>query len=97
VKLVFTDEARADRRIGDHIAKDSARRTLSFVAEIEARCRVPATPLAYPLVPRYEVSGIRRLVHGNYLVFYRVEEDAVTIIHVLDGAMNCEPLLFAED
>lgn len=52
MKLVFTDEARADRRIGDHIAKDSARRTLSFVAEIEARCRVPATPLAYPLVPR---------------------------------------------
>lgn len=43
------------------------------------------------------MSGIRRLVHGNYLVFYRVEEDAVTIIHVLDGAMNCEPLLFAED
>jgi len=50
---------------------------------------VPATPLAYPLVPRYEVSGIRRLVHGNYLVFYRIEEHAVTIIHVLDSAMNC--------
>lgn len=71
MKLTITDEARADLiRIGDHIAKDSPRRALSFVAELEERCRaLPQMPFLYPLLPRREASGIRRAVHGSYLIF----------------------------
>jgi|SRR5476649_2299729 toxin ParE1/3/4 len=98
MRLIISAEARDDLvRIGDHIARDSPVRALSFIEELEQRCRtLCATPLAYPVVPRHESDGVRRMVHGNYLVFYRVGPDAVTILHVLSGAMNVEALLFPE-
>ena len=52
-------------------------------------------PQAFPLVPRFEHTGIRRRVHGNYLIFYRIGPDAVDIIHIMHGAMDYERLLFA--
>lgn len=44
--------------------------------------RSPGTQaIRFPLVPRYEGHGIRRRVHGNYLIFYRVaEQEERTII-----------------
>jgi ParE toxin of type II toxin-antitoxin system, parDE len=36
----------------------------------------------YPLVPRYEHWGMRRCVHGDYLIFYRVRSDAVEIVRI---------------
>jgi hypothetical protein len=36
------------------------------------------------------------MAHGNYLVFYSVGPDVVTIIHVLSPAMNVEAFLFPE-
>lgn len=95
MKLVFTAEARADlTRIGDEIVKDNPRRALSFVEELERRCRVlPDAPLAYPLVSRKKERGIRRLVHDNYLIFYRVDANAVVILHVLAGRMNVDAIL----
>jgi len=50
----------------------------------------------FPLVPRFEHAGIRRRVHGNYLIFYRIGVETVDVIHVLHGAMDYEPLLFPE-
>lgn len=94
--VVFTAEAEADlERIGDHIASGSPQRAASFVRELrEHAARVGAAPDSYPLVPRLEAAGIRRCVHGNYLIFFHVGSDAVEIIHVLHGAMDYEPLLF---
>ena len=37
-----------------------------------------------------------RRVHGRYLIFYRVNKDRITILHVLNGAMDVEALLFPE-
>jgi plasmid stabilization system protein ParE len=37
---------------------------------------------------------VRRLPHGNYLIFYRVDESQVVIVHVLNGAQDYEALLF---
>ena len=54
-------------------------------------------PRAYPLVPRYEHFGIRRRPFGRYLIFYRVNEDAIEIIHILHGARDYEAILFPED
>ena len=39
-------------------------------------------PEAWPIVPRYEGHGIRRRVHGRYLIFYRIGIDAITIRRV---------------
>ena len=49
-----------------------------------------------PLVPRFERHGIRRRPYGDYLIFYRVEEDRVAIVHILHGARDYERLLFPE-
>jgi toxin ParE1/3/4 len=42
------------------------------------------------------MKGVRRLVHGNYLMFYRITEEQVEVVHVLNGARDYEPLLFPE-
>lgn len=94
----FTTEAKADlEQIGDYIAKDSPAQALSFVKELEQKCRMIAkSPKAFPLIPRYEQIAVRRCVHGNYLIFYRIEGEQLVILHVLHGAMNYADILFAE-
>jgi toxin ParE1/3/4 len=96
MKLVITDEAATDlREIGEWIAASNPRRALTFVDELKARCAsLIDAPLAYALVPRHEASGVKRLPHGAYLIFYRVREDTVEIIHVLHGARDYETILF---
>ncbi len=81
--------------IGDNIARDNPRRAVTFIQELRTSCMDLATlPESYPLVPRYEARGIRRRVHGNYLIFYRAGTDRVVVIHILNGAMDHEPILF---
>ncbi|WP_087006218.1 type II toxin-antitoxin system RelE/ParE family toxin [Rhizobium sullae] len=96
MKVRFTTEAKADlRQIADYIAKNNPLRALSFIDELEQKCLSLATsPKAFPLVPRYEGHGIRRRVHGNYLIFYRVENEQVVILHALHGAMDYASILF---
>jgi toxin ParE1/3/4 len=98
VKVVLTRSAEADlESIGDWVAKDSPRRALTFIHELRTRCTgLGDHPEAFPLVPRYETHGIRRRVYGNYLIFYRAEETQVTILHILHGARDYEPLLFPD-
>jgi len=92
----FSDEAESDlERIADYIATDNPSRALSFVQELRGKCEALAdTPKGFPLVPRYEQHGIRRQVHGNYLIFYRVAGAKVVIVHVLHGAMDYATILF---
>ena len=92
----FTAAAEADlEAIGDYIARDNPVRALSFVRELIGSCaELAEMPEAWPIVPRYEHHGIRRRVHGRYLIFYRVGPDRITILHVLNGAMDVEALLF---
>jgi toxin ParE1/3/4 len=92
----FSDEVESDlEQIADYIAKDSPRRALSFVQELRGKCEaLAATPKGLPLVPRYEQHGIRRRVHGSYLIFYRVEGEQIAIVHVLHGAMDYAAILF---
>lgn len=84
-------------QIGDYIARDNPRRALSFVLELREKClNLADTPLAFPLVSRYEHQHVRRRVHGNYAIFYRVDVSNVVVIHVLNGAMDYAALLDAE-
>jgi len=96
--LVVTAEAEADlESIGDYIARGNPGRAVSFIQELQGVCgSILAAPNAYPLVPRYEGSGIPRRAHGNYLIFDRATDAAVEVIHILHGARDYEPLLFPE-
>jgi plasmid stabilization system protein ParE len=81
--------------IGDYIARDKPERALSFLHELRSKCLGLADmPERFPLVPRYEATGVRRRVHGDYLIFFRVEAEKVVIIHILHGAQNYSTILF---
>lgn len=92
----FTAAAEADlEAIGDYIAQDNPVRALSFVRELSRSCLDLADiPEAWPIVACYEHHGVRRRVHGRYLIFYRVAESRIVILHVLNGAMDVEAILF---
>jgi plasmid stabilization system protein ParE len=98
MKVFFAPAAKLDLlSIGEHIGRENPTRAVSFVDELIDHCYTLADlPRRYPLVPRYEHWGIRRSVYGNYLIFYRVREDAVDIVHVLHGAMDYESMLFPD-
>lgn len=98
MKVVLSSEARDNLRlIVEHIALDSPDRALTFIAELAAAARaIGDMPRAFPLVPRYAHLDIRRRVHGNYLIFFRVEAAQVVVIHILHGARDFEAFLFQE-
>lgn len=54
-------------------------------------------PRAFPLVPRYEHTGVRRRPYGEYLIFYRIGIENIEVLHVLNGAMNYEAILFPDE
>jgi toxin ParE1/3/4 len=67
------------------------------VSELEMRCHQLGTmPKAFPLVPRHEQSGVRRRPYRDYLIFYRIAQNRVEILHILHGARDYEALLFPE-
>ena len=98
MKVVITAEAEADlEALGDYIARDNQARALGYVRELYQLCLdIADMPQAWPVVPRFEHHGIRRRVHGRYLIFYRIRADRITILHILNGAMDVEAILFPD-
>ena len=96
MKVILTEAAYADLyHIGKTIKQDSPRRAGTFVAELYDKChRLGDMPLAVPLVPNREDNGVRRRVHGKYLIFYRIEGETLEVLHVLHGATDYEKVLF---
>lgn len=92
----ITAEAERDlESIGDFIARNNPERAMSFLQELRAKCLALADlPEGFSLVPRYEAEGVRRRVHGNYLIFYRVEPRQIVVLHVLHGAQDYAAILF---
>ena len=96
--VVLTAEAESDlQTIAEYVAHDSVTAALSLVHDLREKCLALAdAPRGYPLVPRYEHHGIRRRPFGSYLIFYRVGNEAIEVVHILHGARDYEPLLFPE-
>jgi plasmid stabilization system protein ParE len=94
----ITDEADANLEvIGDEIAKDNPDRAVTFVRELRESCLGLAEfPERFPLVARYETKGVRRRLHGNYLIFYRVEPAEVVVVNVLHGAQDYAAILLPQ-
>lgn len=96
--VAYTDEAVADlERIADYIAADNAARAVTFVLEISDRCEDLAhMPDAFPLVSRYEHTGVRRRPFRNYLIFYRVANNRIDVLHILNSAQDMEAIMFGD-
>lgn len=99
MKVVITEAAKADLiGIGDFIRPHNPARAANFVEELLDHCQdLAELPQRHPLVPRYEHHGIRRCVQADYLIFYRVGNELVEVVHILHGAQDYEPLLFRSD
>jgi len=95
-RLLLSPRAAADLEdIAGYIARDNPQRAMTFVEELEAKCRaVAVNPQIYPARPDL-APGLRMAVHGRYLVFFRnlPGENAVRVERVLHGARNL-PRLF---
>jgi len=74
--------------IGDYIAKDSPRRALSFVQALRAQCaRIAINPKGYR--PRPELGeAMRSCPCGNYVIFFDVLDQDVTVQRVLHAARD---------
>ena len=90
MKVELSEEAEADlEAIADYIARDNPVRALSFVLELRDRCNGLGTfPERFPSVEHLGKMNIRRCVHGNYLIFYEVGIETVSILHVRHGASD---------
>ncbi len=99
MKVLITADAEAGlEAIGDYTARDNPVRALGFVREIyKLGLDIADMSRAWPLVPRYEHHGIRRRVHGRHLIFYRIADDRITVLHILNGAMDVESILFPDE
>ncbi len=99
MKVLFTDPAEGDLEdIGDWIAVNNPDRAASFVGELRQAClQIGPQPNAYPVLEHRKSDGLRRRVYGNYLIFYRVTEVAVEIVHVAHGARDYVGIIFPDD
>ena len=95
MSVVITREAEANlEEIGDWIAEDNPLRAITFIETLRQKCLALADmPEGFPTVPRYEPSGIRRRPFRDYLIFYRVNDQTVEILHVLHAAQDYERIL----
>ena len=98
MRVVITTQGRSDlANVAQFIARENQQRARSFVRELRAKALdLGNAPLAFPLVARYARQGVRRRVFGNYLIFCRVDAEAVIVLRVLHGARDYERLLEAD-
>ncbi len=98
MRVSFSEQAKAGLRgIALFTARDNKARALSFVRELRsAAANIGDMPRAYPLIPRYERHAIRRCPFRDDLVFYRIEDEQIVILHVLHVARDYEALLFPQ-
>ncbi|MBL8895253.1 MAG: type II toxin-antitoxin system RelE/ParE family toxin [Rhizobiales bacterium] len=79
-------QAKADiEAIGDYIARHNTAAALALIGRFARRWELLATQ-PYSGASRDDIAeGLRYLVIGQYLAFYRVTDDAVEIARVLHG------------
>ena len=96
MKVVVTDAAWDDLlAIGRAIQADNPKRALTFVDELFRACHeLAGMPFAFVAVQGHQDSGIRRRRHGNYLIFYRVADDDIEVLHVIHAARDYERIVF---
>nr|WP_085738521.1 type II toxin-antitoxin system RelE/ParE family toxin [Rhizobium sp. CIAT894] len=86
----FSRAARADLlTIGRYILEQNPARALPFMDELHSACvEIADMPRAFvePRLPR--LTGVRRRLFGNYLIFYRIEDSTVQVMRILHGARD---------
>jgi toxin ParE1/3/4 len=94
MRLQFTDPAEADiLQIGVYIANDSPMNASRFVENLYDRCELlTENPFSGRSRSDYG-AGLRSIVFGRYVIFYRVLDDCLEIVRVIHGARDIPRLL----
>jgi toxin ParE1/3/4 len=79
--------------ITDFIALDNPERATEFEDELLQHARkIALAPLGY--AERAELKpGIRSCAHGDYVIFFTLDDDGIRIERILHGARDLAPLL----
>ncbi|MGI4788109.1 MAG: type II toxin-antitoxin system RelE/ParE family toxin [Janthinobacterium lividum] len=86
---IFTLPARDDLKgIHDFIARDDVEAALRFVQRLEQRCKNIADMPGMGRRRDDLVPGLRSVVEGNYIIFYRLADDNIIIQRVLQGSQD---------
>jgi toxin ParE1/3/4 len=86
LRVNLSDDAVADlQAICDEIAKHNPNRAVSFVDELlDAIESLSEQPERFALTPQFGRS-VRRLLFGQYCVYYRIQDEKVQVSRVLHG------------
>jgi toxin ParE1/3/4 len=95
MRVTFSTAARADLAdVYDYIAEDNPRRADSFTGQLVDACvAIGHLPDGTPVLARYRSAGIRRRIHGRYLIFFRIAPDEVEILRIVHGKRDVVRLL----
>ena len=86
------------KAIAHYIARDNIDRAMTFTQELRQQCQdlgtLPSRGSSFPT----RKSDIRRLVHGNYLIFYRYHEsqDTVFILRIDESHRDFSRIVFED-
>jgi toxin ParE1/3/4 len=101
LRVVFRHLAQADiDAAAELIARDSPRKALQWAESIRRKC---LTLARHPERAQRFSGDVRRLVAGQYLVFYRIADPddpvlrRVIVLRVLHGRMDVERLVDGDD
>jgi toxin ParE1/3/4 len=96
--VAFTPEAKLDLlAIADYIATDNPRRAVTFIEELEDRCKAlakaPKAPRQFPQLG----ADAHILPYRNYLILYRDLPTEISIERILHGARDIMALIAPDD
>lgn len=97
MKLIVAPEAQEElREIESYIGKDNPKAAVEFVGRLTERYQA-LTDFPGMGRKRDDVrSGYRSIAEGDYLIFYRVSDDVVEVMHVLHGRRNLQRIFEQE-
>jgi len=95
MKTRFTALALSDlKAIAYWVAADRPNTARKLIQGLRAASMgLSKQPYAYTFVEGREDKGVRRAPYSRYLICYRVDEDEVLVLRILDGARDIPSLL----
>ena len=97
-KVIWSHVADDDlNKIIEYIAEDSIKNALSIFHKIKDKCsRLFTFPNRGRIVPELQEYGIllyRELIIGHWRVIYRISDNYVYVLSVIDSRQNVEDIL----
>lgn len=99
MKVVISSRAENDiLAIADYIALDNPTRARSFARELIAKARgVGRAPLSHQVLPGFEGEGLRRRLHKEYAIVFRIEAGFVSVLRIIHGSRDYAKILGSDD